>query len=309
MTTLEATVAITARRPRPGDRLQESTDTRYTGVRIRTSGASSVGLRREWGRDHAAAGTAPLAVDPGGGTSMSQVPGVWTQTNYRILTVDDDPAVSELLKAELQVAGFEVWTATSGQEALGMLETRGLPHLAVIDIMMPGMNGIELSARLQEFIDLPIIMLTGVTDTRTVVDTIRRLAEDYVVKPFEATELVARVERLLRRIGDFSYALEPRIQVDDRLAVEFARQLVFVEGRAVELTPTETKLLYILMRNAGHTMLTEYLIRRLWPVEEVFEDALRTHVYRLRKKIEESPRRPRYVLTRRGFGYTFPKLS
>lgn len=233
--------------------------------------------------------------------------GAQAPESKRILTVDDDPTILHLLKATLERAGFEVWGAESGEEALQVLETRGLPHLAVIDIVMPGMDGIELCARIQEIIDLPIIMLTGVRDTTTVVDVIRRLAEDYVVKPFEAEELVARVERLLRRIGDFSYALEPRIRVDERLEVELARQLVYVDGEPVELTPTETKLLYILMRNAGHTLLTGYLLKRLWPLEEVFEDTLRTHVYRLRKKIEPSKGRPRYLLTRRGFGYSFPK--
>ncbi|MEM7349192.1 MAG: response regulator transcription factor [Acidobacteriota bacterium] len=234
---------------------------------------------------------------------------VWPQANHRILTVDDDLAISELLRSEFELAGYKVWSASSGQEALEILETRGLPHLAVIDIMMPGMTGIELCARIQEFIDLPIIMLTGVSDTRTVVDTIRRLAEDYIVKPFEPAEVIVRVERLLRRIGDFSYAQEPRARIDDRLEIEFARQTAWVSGQPVVLTPTENKLLYILMRNAGHTMLTGFLLRRLWPNEDVYEDTLRTHVYRLRKKIEASPRKPHYILTRRGFGYLFPKLS
>ena len=238
---------------------------------------------------------------------MSNVPAEWAEKSYRILAVDDDVVIRDVVTAALTEAGYEVWSASSGQEALNFLETRGLPHLAVVDIMMPGMNGIELAGKIQEFIDLPIIMLTGVDDTTTVVDAIRKLAEDYVIKPFEAAELVARIERLLRRIGDFSYALEPRIRVDERLEVEFARQLAYVEGQPVDLTPTETKLLYILMRNAGHTLLTDYLLRRLWPLEEVFEDALRTHIYRLRKKIEESPRQPVYVLTRRGLGYSFPK--
>lgn len=232
-----------------------------------------------------------------------------TLESRRILTVDDDPATLEILRAALEHAGFEVWGAESGEEALQILETRGLPHLALVDIVMPGMDGIELCARIQEFIDLPIIMLTGVRDTTTVVDVIRRLAEDYIIKPFEVAEVLARVDRLLRRIGDFSYALEPRVRVDEQLEVELARQLVFVDGRRVELTPTETKLLYILMRNAGHTLLTDYLLKRLWPLEEVFEDTLRTHVYRLRKKIETRKGRPRYVITRRGFGYTFPKIA
>lgn len=239
---------------------------------------------------------------------MSNVSGALDQSRYRVLTVDDDPLISEILRSEFEDAGFEVWAATSGREALKVLETRGLPHLAVVDIKMPGMSGIELCSQIQETTDLPIIMLTGVADSRTVVDAIRRLAEDYVVKPFKAAELVARAERLLRRIGDFSYAFAPRIEVDQYLAIELVRQLAFVKGKPIELTPTEAKLLYLLMGNAGRTTPTEYLLRRLWPLEEVFEDALRTHVYRLRKKIEPNPRKPRYIVTQRGFGYLFPKV-
>ena len=93
------------------------------------------------------------------------------------------------------------------------------------------------------------------------------------------------------------------------MAVEFARHRVIVDGKSVELTPTEAKLLYILMRNAGRTLVSDYLLKRVWPLEEAFEDTLRTHIYRLRRKIEVSSRRPRYVLTKRGVGYTFPKME
>ena len=229
-----------------------------------------------------------------------------TPSSHRILVVDDDPVVQRITGAALTEAGFEVWTAGSGRQALEILDTRGLPHLALIDIRMPEMGGIELSDRLQEFIDLPIIMMTVVADKKTIVETIRSVAEDYITKPFQPEELVARVQRLLRRITDFSYALEPRIRIDGRLELEFARRLALVDGQPVDLTPTETKLLYILIRSAGHTVLTEYLTQRLWPLEHVVEDALRTHIYRLRRKIELSPRSPRYVLTKRGLGYSFP---
>lgn len=229
-----------------------------------------------------------------------------TPSSYRILIVDDDPVARRIAGAALSEAGFEVWMADSGPQALEILDTRGLPHVALLDMKMPEMGGLELSDRLQELVDLPIIMMTVVTDTQTIVETIRSVAEDYITKPFQPEELVARVERLLRRIGDFSYALEPRIRVDDRLELEFARRLAVVDGQPVDLTPTENKLLYILMRSAGHTVMTEYLIQRLWPLEHVVEDALRTHVYRLRKKIERFPRSPRYVVTKRGLGYSFP---
>ncbi len=223
----------------------------------------------------------------------------------RILAVDDDEGIRIVVRATLQSAGFEVWSAASGPEALELLERRGLPHVALVDIMMPDMSGLELCRKIQEYIDLPVIMLTSVDDVRTVVDAIDTVAEDYVVKPFQPDELVARVRRLLRRIGDYSYTLEPRIRVDDRLSVELARRQAIVDGRTVELTPTETKLLYILMRGGERTVRTDYLLRRLWPLEEVYEESLRTHVWRLRKKIEPSARKPRYVITRRGVGYSF----
>jgi DNA-binding response OmpR family regulator len=110
---------------------------------------------------------------------------------------------------------------------------------------------------------------------------------------------------VLRRIGDFAYTLDPITRVDGRLGVDFAHQQVIVEGRRIDLTPTETKLLYILMRNAGRTVTTGFLLRRLWPLEEVFEDTLRVHVHRLRQKMEADPRKPRYVVTERGLGYRF----
>ena len=227
------------------------------------------------------------------------------ERGYRILVVDDDPVICSLTELTLRSAGFDVWIAKSGDEALNLLEHRGLPHLAIVDLLMPGMSGYKLCSQIQEFTDLPIITLTSVDDKDTVADTLRTIAEDYVVKPFDHGEFLARIERLLRRIGDFAYALEPRIQVDERLQVEFARRTAYVDGVAVELTPTETKLLYILMRNAGRTVVTDYLIRRMWPLDEVFEEALRTHIYRLRRKIEPTVTKPRYLITRRGIGYSF----
>ena len=226
-------------------------------------------------------------------------------TLQQILVVDDDPAILRLVGDKLDREGFEVWTAASGQQALDVIDRRGLPHLAVVDITMPGMDGFEFCQRVQEFSDLPAIMLTAVDEEETVIQGIQYFAEDYVTKPFSPRELVARVQRVLRRIGDFAYALEPVIGVDDRLAVDFAHQRAVVGGEYVSLTPTETKLLYILMRNAGRVVTTDFLLRRLWPLEEVFEDTLRVHIYRLRQKIEALPGQPRYIVTERGLGYRF----
>jgi DNA-binding response OmpR family regulator len=232
-----------------------------------------------------------------------------TRVVRRILTVDDDPDLLRLIRRELEKAGFEVWAAGSSEEALSLLGQKGLPHLALVDILLPGLDGLGLARKLQEWSDLPIVMLTSVNEEETVVRAIESFAEDYIRKPFNVREMVARVERVCRRIGDFGYTLQPVIRVDDRLGVDFAHQRVKVEGRDVTLTATETKLLYVLMRNAGRVVATNFLLRRLWPGDEVFEDTLRVHVHRLRSKIEPVPSRPHYVLTERGVGYRFPVLS
>jgi DNA-binding response OmpR family regulator len=227
----------------------------------------------------------------------------------RILVVDDDPEILRLVGAKLDQAGFDVLSAASGQQALELLSRSGLPHLAIIDIKMPGMDGFELCRVVQQFCDLPIILLSSLDDEDSITQGIERFAEDYMTKPFSPRELVARVQRVLRRMGDFAYTLAPVIGVDDHLAVDFVKQQATVKGRPTPLTPTETKLLYILMRNAGRTVTTGFLLRRLWPLEEVFEDALRVHVHRLRQKIEPVPAHPRYVVTERGLGYKFPPMT
>ncbi len=224
----------------------------------------------------------------------------------RILTVEDDPDLLRLIARELTAAGFEVWPAASAERALELVGERGLPHLAVVDILLPGLDGLELCRRLQEWSDLPVVLLTSVDAEETVVAAIQSFAEDYIVKPFKPREMVARVERVLRRIGDFAYCLQPVVPIDEHLAVDFAHQRAQVAGRQVSLTSTETKLLYVLIRNAGRVVETAFLLRRLWPVDEVFEDTLRVHIHRLRAKIEPTPSRPRYIVTERGAGYRFP---
>jgi DNA-binding response OmpR family regulator len=231
------------------------------------------------------------------------VPGPAHERPQRILVVDDDPAIRQLLRDKLDREGFEVWEAASGQEALAAIDRRGLPSLAIVDLNMPGMDGFEFCQAVQCFCDLPVILLTAIDEEETVIRGLEHYAEDYVTKPFSPRELVARVQRVLRRTGDLS--LEPVIRVDDRLAVDFAHQQATVDGQTVSLSPTETKLLYLLMRDAGRTVTTGFLLGRLWPLEEVYEDALRVHVHRLRLKIEPVPPRPRYIVTERGVGYQF----
>jgi DNA-binding response OmpR family regulator len=223
----------------------------------------------------------------------------------RILCVDDDPDILRILRYALEDAGFEVGTAAGGEEALAWIGRHGLPHLALVDIRMPGLDGLELCGRILAYCDLPVILLTAVDDEPTVVRALETVAEDYMLKPFRPAELVARVRRVLRRVGDFSFVLGEETRVDGRLAVDFVRQRARVQGKLVPLTPTETKILHILMRAAPRPVATDFMLRRIWPHEEVFEDTLRVHVHRLRQKIEPDPSSPCYLTTHRGIGYGF----
>jgi len=235
-------------------------------------------------------------------------PELMTANAKSILVVDDDPDIRELVSFKLRQAGYEAITAESGMAALKLIRQYGLPHLAIVDIFMPGMSGLEFCEEVQKYSDLPVIMLTANADLATIIESIEYYAEDYITKPFKLNELLVRVRRVLRRVGDTGYALSPLQQVDEHLAVNIGAQKVIVDGEEKRLTPTESKLLYILMRNAGRIVTTEFLLKRLWPQDEVFEDALRVHVHRLRQKIEAPDRDSHYIITERGQGYRFVKI-
>ncbi|MFQ5419998.1 MAG: response regulator transcription factor [Anaerolineae bacterium] len=169
-----------------------------------------------------------------------------------ILVVDDNMYTIRIVEHALAQADYTVLSAASGEEALNTVIERGLPHLAVVDLHMPpGMSGFEFCRQIHQFCDMPVIMLTAVNEEKTIINALEEHAEDYVIKPFSPGELVARVRRVLRRMGSFAYALQPLTQVDERLAIDFPKRKAIVEGKSVSLTPTETRLLYILMRSAG----------------------------------------------------------
>lgn len=223
----------------------------------------------------------------------------------RILVVDDDAEMRRLIVYKLGNAGFEMLGAASGLHALEVIEQHGLPHLAVVDINMPGMNGLEFCETVQQYADLPVIMVTAVTETTTTITAIERYAEDYIVKPFNLDEMVARVHRLLRRINDFTYVNGPVARISAKLSVNFAQQSAVINNIKIDLTPIETKLLHILWRSSGRVVTTEFLLGRIWPGQEVYEDTLRVHIHRLRSKLEGVVSGEKYIHTERGLGYRF----
>lgn len=228
-----------------------------------------------------------------------------TSAAPQVLVVDDDPTIRSLLRPHLQDVGFEVLTAASTDEALDNIARDGLPHLAIVDIKMPGRSGIELCQEIHRYSDLPIIMLTAVDDEETVVEAIQQFAEDYVTKPFRPAELAARALRVHSRRSDEGYGAGRELRIDDDLSVDFTQCLAIRDGEEVHLTATETKILYILVRRAGRPVTTSYLLDRIWPQGDVFEDTLRVHMHRLRQKLEPDSSSPIYLHTERGVGYSF----
>jgi len=232
---------------------------------------------------------------------------MYEQRLQHILVIDDDESIQRMVCDKLEYEGYEVWTADNGRHALEIIDRRGLPHLAIVDIHMPVIGGFEFCEMVHQYADLPIILLTAVDDEETIIRGIKYFAEDYVTKPFSPRQLAARVERVLHRIGNFAYTREPKVKIDDFLEVDLAHQEVVVDGEAVKLTPIENKILYILMSNAPRVVTIRFLLDRIWPQENVLEDALRVHMHRLREKVEKGSDSRHYILTERGLGYRFCK--
>jgi DNA-binding response OmpR family regulator len=219
----------------------------------------------------------------------------------RILIVDDDPNLLVLLADQLRADGYEIATARDGDEALRRLRA-GWPDLLIVDMMMPRMDGLTLAREIKTHADLPIIVLSAIDAGDSKADLLEEVAEDYVTKPYHYPELRARINRVLRRLGD----KVPRQSLDlgPDLTLDLHRREATVRGQTVQLTPTESRLLYALAANIGQTVTTETLLARGWAETE---DADPSYVWvtmrRLRQKVEVDPNRPMYVQTVRGVGY------
>lgn len=221
----------------------------------------------------------------------------------RILCVDDALDIRVVVRGALERAGYAVDTAASTDEALERIRTRGLPDLAVVDLMMPGRDGFAFCREVHSFCDLPIILLTAVDDEPTTVRAIEEVAEDYVIKPFRPPELAARVGRVLKRVAPVRRPSGVWNRIDASSEVDFAGRRLRDEAGERELTPIECKILHVLWRSQGRTVGTEMLLRRVWPTGEVFEDTLRVHVHRLRRKLAPADEGSGRLVTDRGQGY------
>ncbi len=223
----------------------------------------------------------------------------------KVILIEDDETVSRLIVDFLSKQNYEVIPFNDAPEALDHIRTKGLPHIALIDLSLPSMHGFELASKLKQMADVPIIFVTSNNDTDTIVQGLKKYAEDFIVKPFQLRELEARVQVVLSRMPSLDYANEPVIDIDTHLRIDFAHNRIVLSGKNVTLTPTESILLHVLLKNAGRVVENRMLIARVWPNEDVYEDTLRVHMHRLRRKLEADSHHPHYIRTERSVGYMF----
>ena len=211
---------------------------------------------------------------------------------YLILVVDDETRIARMIRMNLEHEGYEVIEAYSGQQALDMVRSR-MPNLVILDVMMPGLDGYETLQILREISQVPVIMLTAKGEE-----------EDRILSP---RELMSRVRAVLRRTeGSASGGGDDVVQVDDRLKIDFGKREVWVDGELVKLRPTEYRLLYHLVQNAGWVMTYDQLLTKVWGYEYRDETHyVRLYINYLRQKLEKDPSNPEYILTERGVGYRF----
>jgi two-component system, OmpR family, KDP operon response regulator KdpE len=220
----------------------------------------------------------------------------------RILVCDDEPQILRALRVVLRDAGFDVIPAASAEEALDAAAVRP-PDAAIVDLVLPDRDGVEVTRSLREWSEMPILVLSAVGDEAEKVRALNAGADDYVTKPFGPAELVARLNAVLRRAA--AEPEEPRIVIDG-LDIDLAARVVVAAGEPVHLTPTEFELLRTLLRHRGRLMTHTTLLREVWgPAYEDDTPLLRAHVANLRRKIEPDPSKPRYVTTDPGIGYRF----
>jgi DNA-binding response OmpR family regulator len=225
--------------------------------------------------------------------------------NRRILVVDDEERMVRFIRLNLEHDGFRVTEAFNGAQALNKMRS-ALPDLILLDVMLPDLDGFEVLRMIREVSTVPVIMLTAKGEEDDRVRGLELGADDYVTKPFSPRELVSRVRAVLRRNDTASGSTHGLIEVDDRLKLDFDRHEVWVEGKLINLRPTEYRLLYHLVQNAGWVISHDQLLANVWGYEYRDEPHyVRLYINYLRKKVEKDPSNPKYILTERGIGYRF----
>ncbi|MBQ8278652.1 MAG: response regulator transcription factor [Roseburia sp.] len=230
---------------------------------------------------------------------------------YHILVVEDDKEIRDGIEIFLKSQGYQVHKAADGIEGLSVIESNEI-HLAIVDIMMPRMDGVTMTMRLRENYDFPVIMLSAKSEETDKVIGLNIGADDYVTKPFTPLELMARVNSQLRRYLRFSNknganVKNERVHTIGGLELNEDTVEFFVDGNPVKLTPIEFKILALLMRNAGRVFSSEEIYERVWNEKAINTETIMVHVRNIRDKIEINPKEPKYLKVVWGVGYKIEK--
>lgn len=227
------------------------------------------------------------------------------QPKPTILIVDDEPRMVRFVKMNLDLEGYLTLEANNWMQALEKVRNHQ-PDLVLLDVEMPGMDGFETLRRIREVSDAPVIMLTVRADEDDRIKGLDLGADDYVTKPFSPRELSSRIRAVLRRFEQPGRLKDQIVTIDDRLQVDMQRRQVIVNGERIGLRPTEYRLLYHLIQNAGWVVPHETLLTKVWGQEYINDNhLLRLYITYLRQKIEPDLANPRYIFTERGLGYRF----
>lgn len=222
------------------------------------------------------------------------------------LIIDDDVRMLRMMQRTLELEGYRVRTASDGEAALAICDEEN-PDLVLLDIIMPGMDGYAVCQNIREFSQIPIIMVTAKDNNEEKVAGLDTGADDYITKPFSANELAARVRAVLRRTKLWDERPEPAFRSGD-LVIDFAQRRVTLDGQEVNLTATEYRILSYLARNVDRIVTPDQILERVWDRDYTGEThLLQVNVARLRQKLRDNPKNPRYILTRSGIGYMMQK--
>jgi two-component system KDP operon response regulator KdpE len=237
---------------------------------------------------------------------VEQIPESLTPLAPRLLLiVDDEARMRRFIRMNMELEGYQLIEAENGLQALEQVR-QYTPDLIIMDVMMPELDGFETLKMLREISTVPVILLTVKDEEEDKIHGLGLGADDYITKPFSPRELVSRVEAVLRRAEWPAPPPRTVLRIDDHLSVDFNRHQVIVGGERIELRPTEYRLLYTLIQNAGWVIPHETLLAKVWGYEYRDETHyLRLYINYLRKKIEPDPANPHYILTERGVGYRF----
>lgn len=222
-----------------------------------------------------------------------------------VLVIEADSSLSQSIADFLESHTYQVTAFTDAPAALDFVQQDRMPNIVLLGMNLPSMSGFAAAKHLKMTADAPIIFLMSRSDRQYLVEGLKKYAEDFVMKPVELHELETRIQIVLGRVPALDYGEEPVIRIDSQLSIDLAQNRAFVGGRTVRLTPTEAVLLHVLLRHAPRVVQSHALLARVWPTEEVYEDTLRVHMHRLRRKLEADSHHPRYIRTERGVGYRF----